>query len=64
MHTMSELVHLLDAEKNLIAFLTKNCNKFNSDVKLQLEQETSAPFFAAIYYYFNSILLLVATSAV
>ena len=50
--------------KNLIAFLTKNCNKFNSDVKLQLEQEMSAPFFAAIYYYFNSILLLVATSAV
>lgn len=57
---MSELVHLLDAEKNCNCFPHQELQH----VKLQLEQETSAPFFAAIYYYFNSILLLVATSAV
>ena len=63
MHTMSDPAPA--AEKILIAFLTKNCNKFGSDVKLQLEQEKKCdPFFAAISYYFNSILLLVATSAV
>ena len=64
MHTMSEILFQL-LRKILIAFLTKNCNKFGSDVKLQLEQEKKCdPFFAAISYYFNSILLLVATSAV
>ena len=64
---MSEQIHLLDAEKKFNCFPHQELQQqFNSDVKLQLEQETSAPFtfFAAIYYYFNSILLLVATSAV
>lgn len=62
---MSEQVHLPDSENKFNCFPHQELQQqFNSDVKLQLEQETSAPFFAAIYYYFNSILLLVATSAV